>query len=376
MPHSELLTIGAFARASGLTASALRFYADSGLLAPASVDQNSGYRYYAPDQTPRALLIRRLREIGMPLEQITEVLGTGGTDAARLIDEHVAGLAHRARRARETAAAVKAALSAPDAGPSVRVAGAAFTAAVGQVLTATAHEPALPALAGVRVEVSADGVVLTATDRYWLSTRTLVPSEPPEGEWSATLDADDLRLALPWARRRHELRLGLHATGARLHGDGTSRDCRTLAEPFPDYRLVLASLPEVRTRVLIARNPLVRALEALPGRRARLDVSADAVTLGRTVLPAVVTGSATTLAFDVTTLHPAVSTAVGPEVMLDIAAPDEPVVVRSADDGDLTTVAMPISLIRTGRSGRGEGAFAEQDRLGARPRKDTEGTGR
>ncbi|MBY8852436.1 MerR family DNA-binding transcriptional regulator, partial [Saccharothrix sp. MB29] len=46
MPDPELLTIGAFARSSGLTAGALRFYADSGLLPPASVDDSSGYRYY------------------------------------------------------------------------------------------------------------------------------------------------------------------------------------------------------------------------------------------------------------------------------------------------------------------------------------------
>jgi hypothetical protein len=32
---------------------------------------------------------------------------------------------------------------------------------------------------------------------------------------------------------------------------------------------------------------------------------------------------------------------VGPEIMLDISAPDQPVVVRSATDGDLTTLVMP-----------------------------------
>ncbi|HVW44756.1 MAG TPA: hypothetical protein VHC18_25755, partial [Amycolatopsis sp.] len=231
---------------------------------------------------------------------------------------------------------------------SVRVRAAAFTTAVGQVLTATAHEPDPPVLAGVRVEVSADGIVLTATDRYRLSTRTLVPATPPETPWSATLDADDLRLALPWARRQHVLRLVLGSAAVGVHADG-SRDCRTLPGPFPDCRLMLASLPQVRTRVVVARNAVVRALETLPGQQVRVAVSEDTVTLGQTVLPAVVTGPATTLAFDVTTLHPALATAVGPDVMLDLAAPDEPAVVRSADDGDLTTVAMPVRLIGTAR---------------------------
>lgn len=53
MPDSELMPIGDFARRSGLTSSALRFYADSGLLHPAEVDPASGYRYYTADQVNR-----------------------------------------------------------------------------------------------------------------------------------------------------------------------------------------------------------------------------------------------------------------------------------------------------------------------------------
>jgi hypothetical protein len=29
--------------------------------------------------------------------------------------------------------------------------------------------------------------------------------------------------------------------------------------------------------------------------------------------------------------------------MIDIAGPEQPVVIRSADDGDLTTLAMPVA---------------------------------
>ena len=58
----EFLTIGVFARESGLTPSALRFYDDCGLLAPASIDAQSGYRYYTRAQSQRANIIRQLRE--------------------------------------------------------------------------------------------------------------------------------------------------------------------------------------------------------------------------------------------------------------------------------------------------------------------------
>lgn len=350
MPKSELLTIGAFARSSGLTASALRFYADVGLLRPASVDDASGYRYYAREQAERAVVIRRLREIDMPLDLIADVLGSHVHDAARIIDDHVAALVDRVRQARETAVAVKTALGSTAPAPSVRVNALVFTAAVEQVLTATTHEPDLPVLNGLRVEVSGDGVALTATDRYRLSTRTLVPTAPCEADWSATVDADDLRLALPWTRRQRELGISARPGRVRLQGDDTTaRECRSLADPFPDHRSLLASLPEVRTRVLVARNALVRLLEEQHDHRVRLDIPecGGAVAVSSRGSPgapvaAVVTGPATAIEFAVTTLHPAISTAVGPDVVLDIAGPREPVVVRSADDGDLTTLVMPL----------------------------------
>ena len=68
-----LLTIGAFARATGLTPKALRLYDELGVLAPAAVDAESGYRFYEPAQVAQARLIARLREIGMPLTTIREV---------------------------------------------------------------------------------------------------------------------------------------------------------------------------------------------------------------------------------------------------------------------------------------------------------------
>ena len=62
-----LLTIGDFARASGLSHKALRLYDDLGLLVPAYVDPASGYRFYGPGQLERAVLVGSLRRLGMPL---------------------------------------------------------------------------------------------------------------------------------------------------------------------------------------------------------------------------------------------------------------------------------------------------------------------
>ncbi|WP_233157028.1 MULTISPECIES: MerR family transcriptional regulator [Amycolatopsis] len=74
------LTIGAFARAAGLSPKALRLYDELGLLRPASVDPVSGYRRYAPDQLERARLIGWLRRTGMPLARISRALA--GPDPA------------------------------------------------------------------------------------------------------------------------------------------------------------------------------------------------------------------------------------------------------------------------------------------------------
>jgi len=78
----ELLTIGAFARAARLSPKALRLYDELGLLPPAAVDGESGYRFYHPDQLARARLIAWLRRLGMPLARIRRVVGLEPAAAA------------------------------------------------------------------------------------------------------------------------------------------------------------------------------------------------------------------------------------------------------------------------------------------------------
>ncbi|MEU4152646.1 MerR family transcriptional regulator [Streptomyces sp. NPDC026659] len=79
----ELLTIGAFARASRLSPKALRLYDELELLRPARVDPDTGYRYYAVSQLERARLVAWLRRLGMPLTEIRAVSALEGADAAR-----------------------------------------------------------------------------------------------------------------------------------------------------------------------------------------------------------------------------------------------------------------------------------------------------
>ncbi len=66
----DLMGISDFARLSRLSPRALRLYDELGLLPPASVDPDSGYRWYSAGQLAPARLIAALRGIGMPLAQI------------------------------------------------------------------------------------------------------------------------------------------------------------------------------------------------------------------------------------------------------------------------------------------------------------------
>jgi serine/threonine protein phosphatase PrpC len=98
-----LMTIGAFARAARLTPKALRLYDRLGLLAPAAVDPESGYRLYDPAQLHPARLIAELRRIGMPLAEIRSVCALPPGRAAEAVTAYwqrvSADTAQRARLA-------------------------------------------------------------------------------------------------------------------------------------------------------------------------------------------------------------------------------------------------------------------------------------
>jgi DNA-binding transcriptional MerR regulator len=85
----ELLSIGQFARLSGLSVGALRHYDDVGIMAPANVDQVTSYRRYRREQLQTARLVVTLRDVEFPLEVIREYLSIDDPrDRRRLLMEH------------------------------------------------------------------------------------------------------------------------------------------------------------------------------------------------------------------------------------------------------------------------------------------------
>ncbi len=73
---ARLLQIGTFAMMTRLSARMLRYYDERGLLKPAHVDPDTGYRYYRADQAQLAEVIRLLRAFDTPLGDIRVALDT------------------------------------------------------------------------------------------------------------------------------------------------------------------------------------------------------------------------------------------------------------------------------------------------------------
>jgi DNA-binding transcriptional MerR regulator len=86
----ELYTIGRLARRTGLSVHTIRFWSDSGLVPP--TDRSvGGYRLYDATAVARFDLVRTLRELGIDLETIQEILARRVT-VAEVAEIHVRAL--------------------------------------------------------------------------------------------------------------------------------------------------------------------------------------------------------------------------------------------------------------------------------------------
>ncbi|WP_433206384.1 MerR family transcriptional regulator [Dactylosporangium sp. CS-047395] len=346
----EHMSIGAFARVAGITPSALRFYDECGLVRPAAVDPATGYRSYSTAQLDEVLLIRRLREAGLPLVDVRRVLAGPPTDASALLTRHLESM--------ERAVAATRALLDGFATPSgVALPGRLLAEAVSQVAPAAARGGEFPVLGGVLFELAEGELRLVATDRYRLAIRSLPISQrvspgtavvspdaavvSPGAVGTAVVDVGALEALYSWLAAQDTVRLLAAADELRI-GD---RSVATLRDPFPDYRVILDGLPAPIAQVVAPREAFLEALGT--DLDARLDLLLDgSLRVASTEVPAAITGGPVAISFQCSTLSPAVAAAIGPDVLLRIAAPDLPVVVHSADDSDFTTLIMPVKGAR------------------------------
>jgi DNA-binding transcriptional MerR regulator len=159
------LTVGDFARITHLSVKTLRHYHEVGLLAPATVNPGTGYRYYSTAQVPTAQVIRRLRDLEMPVGQVKEVLDAPDAPARNaLIAAHLGRLEAELAQTRAAVESLRQLLQPPRNAPVIEHRSVPAVRAAG-ITAAVSHPDILPwwqgALGELHATVRAQGLDAT-----------------------------------------------------------------------------------------------------------------------------------------------------------------------------------------------------------------------
>jgi DNA-binding transcriptional MerR regulator len=96
--NDERLSIGRFARLTGLSINALRHYDELGLLRPAGIDPTTAYRSYSRAQLDEARTIARLRDLDVPLPKVAAYLAADTDTRREILARHRADVEARTSR--------------------------------------------------------------------------------------------------------------------------------------------------------------------------------------------------------------------------------------------------------------------------------------
>jgi DNA-binding transcriptional MerR regulator len=243
---STRLSIGDFSRMTHLSVKALRYYHDLGLLAPADVDARTGYRSYDLAQVAAAQIIRRFRDLDMPVEALKALLRAQDAAARNaLIAAHLRRMESQLEQTRATVASLRALLEeAPgDIGvehrsvPALRVAAIAARVAVAQLepwwsdsfaaisraLRAAGVAPAGPSGGVYATELftdeEGDATLFVPIAKPFAAAAPIRVVELPAVELAVAVHAGPLRDA-----DRTYGRLGAHVAERAIGGDGPIRE--------------------------------------------------------------------------------------------------------------------------------------------------------
>jgi DNA-binding transcriptional MerR regulator len=180
--NSSAFSIGEFARATQVSAKMLRHYHQIGLLEPADVDPDTGYRRYTAEQIPVAQIIRRFRVLEMPLERIRAVLAAPDLDARnRLISQHLDRLQSELAQTQSAVASLRDLLDAPS---SSRETGISFRR--------VEETPAAAITATISIEDAGAWYQGAIGELYAsLTAQDILDAGPPAGIYSDDLFADE-----------------------------------------------------------------------------------------------------------------------------------------------------------------------------------------
>lgn len=346
MTTEPLLTISAFARAVDLAPSTLRYYDEAGLLPPAEVDPRTGYRYYTPALEQRASLLRRLREIGLPVEAMREVLAGTPARAEEVLAAHVEGARDSAREAARVAREVLAALGEETAPrrATVVVDGPEAAMALRRVATAAASDPG--PLGGVLIDAAADGLAVVATDRYWMAAHRLPVVTPGTDEARLVLAGTTVEAVVDRLLACTTATLTLDR--AALHVDDGAAVSQHAADDdhFPAWRMVVPGPGTGRATAEVAT--LRETLAGVEDGPARIAVGEGALEVRgyadapRHRLAASTGGERTTLWLSPELVLKALAVVVGDLVTLEWSDPTRAIRLSPVEQRRLELVVMPV----------------------------------
>lgn len=348
--ETDLLGIGAMASASGLSVSALRFYDGAGILVPSSVDPANGYRRYAPSQLEDARLVARLRRVGLPLAEVRAVLDGVPEAAVAILDRHLRRLEDGLADARRELSMVRTLVTAKERTMTTfTLSSKALLDSLGEVRFAVGHDPKLPMLGGLLLDVDAEqGVVrLVATDRYRLAISTIVP---------ASLTGESAQSIAPSTLvDRVLLEAGGDQVTVTLDGDRIGFDCADraieqdrLRFDFPPYRSLL---PTGGSRSLPIDVPSFRqAVETGPTRTMTrdgdgIDYQVSVLAVTRTGLaPVAEPATEPSIGVNREFLLQALAAGRDDQLVLELDGPIRPLAIRNPAHPDSFSILMPVRL--------------------------------
>jgi hypothetical protein len=198
-----------------------------------------------------------------------------------------------------------------------------------------------------------------ATDRYRLAVRTLRPyacdgnRDGDGGACHLLAEVEELTDVASWSLPLPAVRIHVDAhREARLHAGQETRTLPTVEATFPDYRMILDGLPAARNPSSPTATHSAHSLLTPP--EATRSASAPGISSCTSPAPtsrpphrAPCSGPPLRIAFDPGVLVPALDAGIGPDVLLEVSSATEPVIIRSADQGSFTTLAMPVRDVST-----------------------------